>query len=88
MIDIVGDEHDTGPPGRRRSTSTLLSTLRHDIPASVVVFLVAVPLSLGVAHAAGAPLLAGLVSAVVGGLVASLFGGSALQVSGPSAALT
>ncbi|KZB85642.1 bifunctional SulP family inorganic anion transporter/carbonic anhydrase [Amycolatopsis regifaucium] len=88
MIDIVGDEHDTGPPGRRNPTSTLLKNLRHDIPASVVVFLVAVPLSLGVAHAAGAPLLAGLVSAVVGGLVASLCGGSALQVSGPSAALT
>ncbi len=87
MIDFVGDEHDTGPPGRR-FPSTVLRSLRHDVPASVVVFLVAVPLSLGVAHAAGAPLLAGLISAVVGGVIASLFGGSALQVSGPSAALT
>ncbi|WP_410584637.1 bifunctional SulP family inorganic anion transporter/carbonic anhydrase [Amycolatopsis sp. lyj-108] len=88
MIDFVGDEHDTGPPGRRNPAKTLLKNLRHDLPASVVVFLVAVPLSLGVAHAAGAPLLAGLISAVVGGVVASLFGASALQVSGPSAALT
>ncbi|HWD06441.1 MAG TPA: bifunctional SulP family inorganic anion transporter/carbonic anhydrase [Amycolatopsis sp.] len=84
MIEIVRGEHDTGPPPRR----VLRTLLRHDLPASAVVFLVAVPLSLGVALAVGAPLLAGLVSAVAGGLVASLLGGSALQVSGPSAALT
>ncbi|MDT8914380.1 SulP family inorganic anion transporter [Amycolatopsis sp. PS_44_ISF1] len=86
MIEIVRGEHDTGPPPRTARTARNL--LRHDLPASLVVFLVAVPLSLGIALAAGAPLLAGLVSAVVGGLVASLLGGSALQVSGPSAALT
>ncbi len=84
MIEIVRGEHDTGPP----KTSAYLENLKHDFPASIVVFLVAVPLSLGVAFAAGAPLLSGLISAVVGGLVASLFGGSPLQVSGPSAALT
>ncbi|WIX78607.1 bifunctional SulP family inorganic anion transporter/carbonic anhydrase [Amycolatopsis carbonis] len=89
MIEIVRGEHDTGPPSRRtKANETLQNILRHDVPASLVVFLVAVPLSLGVALAVGAPLLAGLVSAVVGGLVASLLGGSALQVSGPSAALT
>jgi carbonic anhydrase len=86
MIEIVRGEHDTGPPPRR--DHPVLTLLRHDLPASLVVFLVAVPLSLGIALAAGAPLLAGLISAVVGGLVASLLGGSALQVSGPSAALT
>ena len=85
MIEIVRGEHDTGPPSRRTAA---LDALKHDLPASLVVFLVAVPLSLGIALAAGAPLLAGLVSAVVGGLVASVFGGSPLQVSGPSAALT
>ncbi|RSD22953.1 bifunctional SulP family inorganic anion transporter/carbonic anhydrase [Amycolatopsis eburnea] len=79
MIEIVRGEHDTGPPKQH---------LKHDLLASIVVFLVAVPLSLGVAFAAGAPLLSGLISAVVGGLVASLLGGSPLQVSGPSAALT
>jgi carbonic anhydrase len=84
MIEIVRGEHDTGPPSR----TSFLENLKHDLPASLVVFLVAVPLSLGVAFAAGAPLLSGLISAVVGGLVASVFGGSPLQVSGPSAALT
>ncbi|WP_410643087.1 bifunctional SulP family inorganic anion transporter/carbonic anhydrase [Amycolatopsis sp. lyj-346] len=84
MIEIVRGEHDTGPP----KPSEHLENLKHDFLASIVVFLVAVPLSLGVAFAAGAPLLSGLISAVVGGLVASIFGGSPLQVSGPSAALT
>ncbi|EOD69456.1 bifunctional SulP family inorganic anion transporter/carbonic anhydrase [Amycolatopsis vancoresmycina] len=83
MIEIVRGEHDTGPPSPKK-----LQDLKHDFFASIVVFLVAVPLSLGVAFAAGAPLLSGLISAVVGGLVASLLGGSPLQVSGPSAALT
>ncbi|MEU8639622.1 bifunctional SulP family inorganic anion transporter/carbonic anhydrase [Amycolatopsis sp. NPDC048633] len=84
MIEIVRGEHDTGPPAAPKN----LENLKHDVLASTVVFLVAVPLSLGVAFAAGAPLLSGLISAVVGGLVASVFGGSPLQVSGPSAALT
>ncbi|MFI0418325.1 SulP family inorganic anion transporter [Spongiactinospora sp. 9N601] len=63
------------------------SVLRHDLPASLVVFLVAVPLSLGIAVASGAPLIAGLVAAVVGGVVGGAFGGSAVQVSGPAAGL-
>jgi len=61
---------------------------RADVPASVVVFLVAVPLSLGIALASGAPIMAGLVAAVVGGVVAGLLGGSPLQVTGPAAGLT
>ncbi|WP_206796894.1 bifunctional SulP family inorganic anion transporter/carbonic anhydrase [Amycolatopsis sp. MtRt-6] len=65
-----------------------LAVLRHDLPASLVVFLVAVPLSLGIALASGAPVAAGLVAAVVGGIVAGALGGSALQVSGPAAGLT
>ncbi|MGW4522873.1 bifunctional SulP family inorganic anion transporter/carbonic anhydrase [Amycolatopsis sp. NPDC004378] len=84
MIEIVRGEHDTGPPKKPE----FAENLKHDFLASIVVFLVAVPLSLGVAFAAGAPLLSGLISAVAGGLVASLLGGSPLQVSGPSAALT
>jgi carbonic anhydrase len=55
--------------------------------ASLVVFLVAVPLSLGIAVATGAPLAAGLVAAVVGGIVAGGLGGSVVQVSGPAAGL-
>jgi carbonic anhydrase len=76
-------------PDRRRSTGDprqpyLAQAFRHDLPASLVVFLVAVPLSLGIAVASGAPLMAGLIAAVVGGIVAGLLGGAPLQVSGPS----
>lgn len=59
-----------------------------DVPASLVVFLVALPLSLGIAAASGAPIMAGLIAAAVGGIVAGSLGGSPLQVSGPAAGLT
>ncbi|MDX2933655.1 SulP family inorganic anion transporter [Streptomyces ipomoeae] len=59
-----------------------------DLSASISVFLIALPLSLGIALATGAPLPAGLVAAAVGGLVAGRLGGSPLQVSGPAAGLT
>ncbi|MEU4578481.1 bifunctional SulP family inorganic anion transporter/carbonic anhydrase [Nonomuraea sp. NPDC023979] len=65
-----------------------MATLRYDVPASLVVFLVAVPLSLGIAMASGAPFAAGLIAAVVGGIVAGALGGSAVQVSGPAAGLS
>ncbi|PRX48543.1 carbonic anhydrase [Prauserella shujinwangii] len=73
---------------RIRPRLALASVLRYDLPASLVVFLVAVPLSLGIALASGAPIVAGLIAAVIGGIVAGAFGGSALQVSGPAAGLT
>jgi carbonic anhydrase len=66
----------------------LRSVLRYDLPPSLVVFLVALPLSLGIAIASGAPVLSGLVAAVVGGIIAGALGGSPLQVSGPAAGLT
>src|SRR6201986_2631599 len=72
-------------PSRMES---LCATIRSDLPASLVVFLVALPLSLGIAIASGAPVLAGLVAAIVGGIVAGWIGGSPLQVSGPAAGLT
>ena len=53
-----------------------------------MVFLVALPLSLGIAAASGAPIMAGLIAAAVGGIVAGSLGGSPLQVSGPAAGLT
>lgn len=68
--------------------SSFRSALRHDVPASLVVFLIAIPLSLGIAAASGAPLFAGLVAAVVGGIVAGALSGAPLQVSGPAAGLT
>ncbi|MGW4353182.1 SulP family inorganic anion transporter [Nocardia sp. NPDC004582] len=74
------------PPGR--SERRLDSLLRHDLPASLVVFLVALPLSLGIAVASGAPIAAGLIAAVVGGIAVGLLGGSPMQVSGPAAGLT
>ncbi|WP_085266005.1 SulP family inorganic anion transporter [Mycolicibacter longobardus] len=69
-------------------TTRLRSVLRYDFPASLVVFLVALPLSLGIAIASDAPVLAGLIAAIVGGLVVGALGGSPLQVSGPAAGLT
>ncbi|WP_233511066.1 SulP family inorganic anion transporter [Actinomadura craniellae] len=65
-----------------------MSNLRCDLPASFVVFLVAIPLSLGIAVASGAPLAAGLIAAIVGGIIAGAVGGSPLMVSGPAAGLT
>ncbi|MFG2193866.1 SulP family inorganic anion transporter [Streptomyces sp. NPDC048639] len=64
------------------------SVLRADLTASVVVFLVALPLCVGVAVASGVPAELGLVTGIVGGLVAGLLPGSSLQVSGPAAGLT
>lgn len=58
-----------------------------DLFASLVVFLVALPLSMGIALASGAPILSGLVSAAIGGIVVGLLAGAPLQVSGPAAGL-
>lgn len=67
-------------------------SLGHDIFASVVVFLVALPLSMGIAIASGVPMekaaSVGLVTAIIGGLVVGPLSGSPLQVSGPAAGLT
>jgi MFS superfamily sulfate permease-like transporter len=64
------------------------SHLKHDIPAGLVVFLVALPLCLGIALASGAPLFSGLIAGLIGGLVVSWGSGSQLSVSGPAAGLT
>lgn len=65
-----------------------LVNLRYDLPASLVVFLVALPLCLGIALASGAPLFAGIISGIVGGIVVGFLSGSALGVSGPAAGLS
>ncbi|MFF4349694.1 SulP family inorganic anion transporter [Streptomyces sp. NPDC001530] len=65
-----------------------LPYLRQDFAASIVVFLVALPLCVGVAVASGVPAELGLVTGIVGGLVTGLMRGSSLQVSGPAAGLT
>lgn len=65
-----------------------LPNLKYDLPASVVVFLVALPLCLGIAVASGAPPLAGLITGIVGGTVVAWVSGSPSAVSGPAAGLT
>ncbi len=72
----------------RSQRDRIRSVVRHDFPSSLVVFLVALPLSLGIAIASNAPVLAGLIAAIVGGIIAGVIGGSPLQVSGPAAGLT
>ncbi|NYV73577.1 bifunctional SulP family inorganic anion transporter/carbonic anhydrase [Streptomyces sp. UH6] len=72
------------PPGRPRRFRIAPA----DLSASVTVFLISLPLSLGIALATGAPLQAGLVAAAVGSLVAGRLGGAPLTVSGPTAGLT
>jgi MFS superfamily sulfate permease-like transporter len=67
--------------------TALFKELKHDLPASIVVFFVAVPLCLGIALASGAPLFAGLIAGMVGGIVVGAASGSPLGVSGPAAGL-
>ncbi|MES2205875.1 MAG: SulP family inorganic anion transporter [Pseudomonadota bacterium] len=65
----------------------VLHTLSTDLIAGVVVFLVALPLCLGIAHASGVDPFSGLISGIIGGLVVALLSGSSLSVSGPAAGL-
>ena len=62
--------------------------LKEDLPAGLVVFLVALPLCLGIALASGAPLFSGIIAGIVGGIIVAFASGSALSVSGPAAGLT
>src|SRR4029078_5809022 len=73
---------------RRRIRYYRLIWFKYDLPAGISVFLVALPLCLGIALASGAPLYAGLLSGIIGGLLVSLISGSQLAVSGPAAGLT
>jgi MFS superfamily sulfate permease-like transporter len=61
--------------------------LKQDAPSSLVVFLVALPLCLGIALASGAPLFSGLIAGIIGGLIVAPLSGSPLGVSGPAAGL-
>ncbi len=81
-------QRSTAPLEGSEEPGRMSTILRYDMPASLVVFLVALPLSLGIAIASDAPVLAGLIAAIVGGVIAGALGGSPLQVSGPAAGLT
>ncbi len=65
----------------------MFKEFKRDLPASIVVFFVALPLCLGIALASGAPLFSGVIAGIVGGIVVGLFSGSQLGVSGPAAGL-
>lgn len=65
----------------------MLNSLKQDLPASIVVFFVALPLCLGIALASGAPLFSGLIAGIIGGIVVGALSGSPLGVSGPAAGL-
>lgn len=71
-----------------RRASNIFKHLGSDIPSSIVVFLVALPLCLGVALASNAPLFSGLIAGMIGGMVIGALSGSQLSVSGPAAGLT
>jgi len=65
----------------------MFKNLKHDLPASIVVFFVALPLCLGIALASGAPLFSGLIAGIVGGVIVGALSGSKIGVSGPAAGL-
>lgn len=65
----------------------MFKEIKSDLPASIVVFFVAVPLCLGIALASGAPLFAGIIAGIVGGIIVGIASGSPLGVSGPAAGL-
>lgn len=72
---------------QRSQPLALLAHLNRDLPASIVVFFVALPLCLGIALASGAPLFSGVIAGIIGGIVVGLASGSQLGVSGPAAGL-
>mgnify|MGYP006096997215 CR=1 FL=1 len=61
--------------------------IKNDLPASIVVFFVALPLCLGIALASGAPLFSGLIAGIIGGVIVGFLSGSKIGVSGPAAGL-
>lgn len=71
----------------RTTPDAVRANFKHDIPAGIAIFLVALPLCLGIALASGAPLFAGIIAGAVGGMVVSLLSGSQVSVSGPAAGL-
>lgn len=82
------DIPDTIPRITSNGPQSLFTTLRGDLMPSVAVFLVALPLCMGIAIASGVPVAAGLITGIVGGLVVGVLAGAPLQVSGPAAGLT
>ncbi|MFT5165498.1 MAG: MFS superfamily sulfate permease-like transporter [Saprospiraceae bacterium] len=70
-----------------KSNISIFGNIKSDMPASIVVFFVALPLCLGIALASGAPLFSGLIAGIIGGIVVGALSGSQIGVSGPAAGL-
>src|SRR5690242_13593511 len=91
-LGVRGPDNPAGNKGFTQpmasDTNRVSSTLFRDLAAGLVVFLVALPLCLGVALASGAPLFSGLLAGIVGGIAVGLLSGSQTSVSGPAAGLT
>ncbi|WP_432740372.1 carbonic anhydrase family protein [Methylobacter sp. G7] len=71
----------------KTNNGSLFANLKYDLPAGIAVFLIAIPLSLGIALASGAPLFSGLIAGIISGIVVAPLSGSALGISGPTAGL-
>ncbi|MCG8409224.1 MAG: SulP family inorganic anion transporter [Phycisphaerales bacterium] len=78
----------TGSTATGNTKSVIRDIFRHDLPSSIVVFFVALPLCMGIAIASGVPVSSGIITGIIGGIVVGALSGSPMQVSGPAAGLT
>ena len=74
-------------PGPQHAKPGLFSHVKTDLPSGLVVFLIALPLCLGISLASGAPLFSGIIAGIVGGIVVGIISGSKINVSGPAASV-
>lgn len=88
MLPYMGQYGTTPTVYMSNNRSNIFSNLKFDALAGVIVFLIALPLCLGIAQASGAPLFSGLVAGIIGGIVVGSLSGSQLSVVGPAAGLT
>jgi MFS superfamily sulfate permease-like transporter len=85
---MYSKQDETAMGGLNLQKYFLPKNLKKDLPSSIVVFLVALPLCLGIALASGAPLFSGILTGIIGGIVVGTLSGSQLSVAGPAAGLT
>jgi MFS superfamily sulfate permease-like transporter len=72
---------------RNKNMAKSFQNLKYDLPSGLVVFLVALPLCLGISLASGAPFFSGIIAGIIGGIVIGAISNSQLSVSGPAAGL-